>query len=55
MKAVMALEPYIGGAHFVHCEDRKKSLAKPIQYQTDGKQLKLTEEMRRADAEAAES
>lgn len=53
LKSVMTLERFIGGACFVHIKDRRKSLVIPIDYDGDGQRLKLTTEVRRADAEAA--
>ncbi len=43
MKSVMTLEPFIGGACYIHIKDRKKSEAIPIEYDTGTQRLKLTE------------
>ncbi|HVV53060.1 MAG TPA: SbcC/MukB-like Walker B domain-containing protein [Polyangia bacterium] len=51
LKSVMTLEPFIGGAYFVHIRDRKHSTAIPIEYDADTQRLQLTQEM--SDAEAA--
>jgi len=42
LKSVMTLEPFIGGACFVHIKDRKTSCAIPIDYDNEGKRLLLT-------------
>lgn len=42
LKSVMTLEPFIGGACFIHIKDRKTSCAIPIDYDTEGKRLLLT-------------
>lgn len=39
LKSVMTLEPYIGGACFVHIEDRKHSRVVPVMYLDDVKKL----------------
>lgn len=46
LKSVMTLEPFIGGACFVHIKDRKKSAIIPIEYDGDTQRLKLTEDVR---------
>ena len=51
LKSVMTLEPFIGGAYFVHIRDRKISTAIPIEYDAETQRLQLTQEM--SDAEAA--
>jgi uncharacterized protein YPO0396 len=40
LKSVMTLEPFIGGACFVHIKDRKYSAAIPIDYDDDTQRLK---------------
>ncbi len=42
LKSVMTLEPFIGGACFIHIKDRKTSCAIPIDYDAEGKRLLLT-------------
>lgn len=49
LKSVMTLEPFIGGACFVHIKDRKKSAAIPIEYDGDSHRLKLTPDIRNAE------
>lgn len=39
LKSVMTLEPYIGGACFVHIEDRKRSRIVPVTYLEDARKL----------------
>lgn len=51
LKSVMTLEPFIGGACFVHIRDRKISAVIPIEYDTEAQRLQLTQEIH--DAEAA--
>jgi uncharacterized protein YPO0396 len=41
LKSVMTLEPFIGGACFVHIRDRKTSAIVPIEYDEQQKRLKL--------------
>jgi uncharacterized protein YPO0396 len=41
MKSVMTLEPFIGGACFVHIKDRKHSAVVLIDYDEDAQRLKL--------------
>ncbi len=41
LKSVMTLEPFIGGACFVHIKDRKKSAVIPIDYDNEARRLKL--------------
>jgi uncharacterized protein YPO0396 len=41
LKSVMTLEPFIGGACFVHIRDRKTSAIVPIEYDETQKRLKL--------------
>ena len=41
LKSVMTLEPFIGGACFVHIKDRKKSALLPIDYDDATRRLKL--------------
>jgi uncharacterized protein YPO0396 len=43
LKSVMTLEPFIGGACFVHIRDRKTSAIVPIEYDEATKRLKLPE------------
>ncbi len=42
LKSVMTLEPFIGGACFIHIKDRKYSAAIPIDYDDDTQRLKWT-------------
>lgn len=49
LKSVMTLEPFIGGACFVHIKDRKKSAVIPIEYDVDAHRLKLAEGVRDAE------
>jgi hypothetical protein len=42
----MTLEPFIGGACFVHIKDRKISSMLTIDYDEDAKRLKLPEQVR---------
>lgn len=49
LKSVMTLEPFIGGACFVHIKDRKKSAVIPIDYGADSRRLKLTPDVRHAE------
>lgn len=44
LKSVMTLEPFIGGACFVHIKDRKSSHVIPIDYDDKSKRLKLGSE-----------
>jgi uncharacterized protein YPO0396 len=46
LKSVMTLEPFIGGACFVHIKDRKNSAMLIIDYDEDARRLKLPEELR---------
>ncbi|MBU8900726.1 hypothetical protein KRR26_34480 [Corallococcus sp. M34] len=46
MRSVMTLEPFIGGACFVHIKDRKNSFCKRIDYDAGEKRLKLPEQVR---------
>lgn len=46
LKSVMTLEPFIGGACFVHIKDRKRSAVIPIEYDSETRRLKLTPEAR---------
>jgi uncharacterized protein YPO0396 len=41
LKSVMTLEPFIGGACFVHIRDRKSSAIVPIEYDEQTQRLKL--------------
>lgn len=50
MKSVMTLEPFIGGACYIHIKDRKKSAAIPIAYDTGTQRLKLTPDVEHAEA-----
>lgn len=45
LKSVMTLEPFIGGACFVHIKDRKKSAVIPIEYDSETQRLKLTQDL----------
>jgi uncharacterized protein YPO0396 len=49
LKSVMTLEPFIGGACFVHIKDRKKSAVIPIEYDGESHRLKLTQDVRNAE------
>ncbi|KXU89825.1 ATP-binding protein [Paraburkholderia monticola] len=49
LKSVMTLEPFIGGACFVHIKDRKKSAVIPIEYDSESHRLKLTQDVRNAE------
>jgi len=49
LKSVMTLEPFIGGACFVHIRDRKKSAVIHIEYDGDTQRLKLTQDVRNAE------
>lgn len=49
LKSVMTLEPFIGGACFVHIKDRKKSAVIPIEYDGESQRLKLTKDIRDAE------
>lgn len=49
LKSVMTLEPFIGGACFVHIKDRKKSAVIPIEYDSESHRLKLTQDARNAE------
>ena len=53
MKSVMTLEPFIGGACYIHIKDRKKSSAIPIEYDKGTQRLKLTEELQHGEAAVA--
>lgn len=53
MKSVMTLEPFIGGACYIHIKDRKKSAAIPIEYDTGTQRLKLTEELQHGETAIA--
>lgn len=46
LKSVMTLEPFIGGACFVHIKDRKHSAMLVIEYDEQAKRLKLPEKAR---------
>jgi uncharacterized protein YPO0396 len=50
MKSVMTLEPFIGGACYIHIKDRKKSSAIPIDYDGGTHRLKLTAEVHHEEA-----
>ncbi len=50
LKSVMTLEPFIGGACFVHIKDRKKSAVIPIDYDASAHRLALTPAVRDAEA-----
>ena len=49
LKSVMTLEPFIGGACFVHIKDRKKSAVIPIEYDAAAHRLKLAPDVRDAE------
>lgn len=49
LKSVMTLEPFIGGACFVHIKDRKKSAVIPIEYDNESHRLKLTQDVRNVE------
>jgi uncharacterized protein YPO0396 len=49
LKSVMTLEPFIGGACFVHIKDRKRSAVISIDYDCESKRLKLTPDIRHAN------
>jgi uncharacterized protein YPO0396 len=49
LKSVMTLEPFIGGACFVHIKDRKKSAVIPIEYDSESHRLKLTPDVRNVE------
>ncbi|MBX9611264.1 MAG: ATP-binding protein [Burkholderiales bacterium] len=46
LKSVMTLEPFIGGACFVHIKDRKNSAVLKIDYDKETQRLKLPEHVR---------
>jgi uncharacterized protein YPO0396 len=46
LKSVMTLEPFIGGACFVHIKDRKNSAALKIDYDKETQRLKLPEHVK---------
>lgn len=52
LKSVMTLEPFIGGACFVHIKDRKKSAVIPIDYDSETQRLKLTPDVQHAEESA---
>ena len=52
LKSVMTLEPFIGGACFVHIKDRKKSAVIPIEYDSESNRLKLTQDVHNAEETA---
>ena len=45
MKGVMAVEPFIGGACFVHIKDRRKSQAVQVQYDSSARRLLLDQDL----------
>ncbi|MDR5839199.1 SbcC/MukB-like Walker B domain-containing protein [Caballeronia sp. LZ034LL] len=49
LKSVMTLEPFIGGACFVHIKDRKTSAVIPIEYDDETQRLKLSPDVRHAE------
>lgn len=53
MKSVMTLEPFIGGACYVHIKDRKTSHIVPIDYDESNGRLKLNPEDKHAEEVAA--
>jgi len=46
LKSVMTLEPFIGGACFVHIKDRKKSAVIPIEYDESSRKLILNSDLK---------
>jgi uncharacterized protein YPO0396 len=46
LKSVMTLEPFIGGACFVHIKDRKKSAVIPIEYDETSRKLILNTDIK---------
>jgi uncharacterized protein YPO0396 len=52
MKSVMTLEPFIGGACFVHIKDRKKSAVIPIEYDQQAHRLKLSPDVQNVEEAA---
>ena len=55
LKAVMTLEPFIGGACFVHIKDRRNSAVLKIDYDTRTQRLKLPDQVKKDVQEAAVS
>ena len=55
LKAVMTLEPFIGGACFVHIKDRRNSAVLKIDYDSRTQRLKLPEQVKKDVQEAAVS
>lgn len=53
MKSVMTLEPFIGGACFVHIKERKTSHVIPIDYDQNAKRLKMGSEKHDEEVAAA--
>ncbi len=53
LKSVMTLEPFIGGACFVHIKDRKMSYVIPIEYDQTTSRLKLNAESKNVEEVAA--
>lgn len=53
MKSVMTLEPFIGGACYVHIKDRKTSHIVPIDYDESNGRLKLNPEDKHVEEVAA--
>jgi len=53
LKSVMALEPFIGGACFVHIRDRRTSSVVPIEYSVETQRLVLTTGVQNAEEAAA--
>lgn len=53
LKSVMTLEPFIGGACFVHIKDRKTSYVIPIEYDQASSRLKLNSEAKNVEEAAA--
>ena len=53
MKSVMTLEPFIGGACYVHIKDRKTSHIVPIDYDETSGRLKLQPEDKNVEETSA--
>lgn len=55
LKSVMTLEPFVGGATYVHIRDRKNSSVIPIAYDEDSERLRLTPEIQGAESSRGEA
>lgn len=53
LKSVMTLEPFIGGACFVHIKDRKRSCVVPIDYDDASSRLLMNSEQRHVEEATA--